>query len=257
MMSSTNTNPAKVPCKYCGKAMAPSTFERTGGFCRTCADDRDLTHGLFYSGHKPDHCAGTIQDEVDGKTEVPCRFCGSLISTGASRQTGGVCQEHWDHAIDFLDALGGEPEFGEPVNQKIVYDELFSKETKLALGVLFSIMQSGDELRLFSVKPQGSARLIAQQGVALFRRGRCVTGFVSRWMDNPGYYQNHEELCSKEEISSGFGREWNEIERKMPEGAVFVRYRTSPASWMCLCGGAGYAVKFNGKYLWSVDTECS
>ena len=250
----SNTDAEEVACNYCGKAILPDTFEGTGGYCLACANDGVLTHGLYYSTPAPDQCSQTVQDEVAEAIKIPCRFCGRMILPATARRTGGFCMPHSSHVNAFLDTLGGPVEFGEPIPQEVVTQKTLCKETKLALGVLFSIMQPEDELRLFSVKPQGDSRLFAERGVALFRGGKCVTGFVAKWMSNPAFEQDHEDVCDREEISSAFGDGWRKIENKIPKGVVFVRFRTSQLSWMFLHGRAGYAIKYNGKYLWRVIT---
>lgn len=254
MKPATNTDPAKVPCKYCGTAILPATFERTGGLCMPCANNGTLSHGLFYSSSAPDRCWQPVQDNESKPVKVPCRFCGSLILPATAQRTGGFCMPHSNHAAVFLDTLGGKAEFDEPIPQKLAFQELLSKETRLALGVLFSIMQPEDELKMFSVKPQGENQLIAERGIAIFRNGQCITGFVAKWASNPGFDQDHEEVCEKDEIATAFGDEWHKIEKKIPEGSIFVRFRTSQRSWMSLCGRAGYAVKYNGEYLWHIVT---
>jgi hypothetical protein len=249
------TDSVRVPCKYCGTTILPDTFKRTGGFCMPCANNPNLTHGLFYLSsvtHRETRSA-----EATGTTQRPCRFCKTMILHDTARRTGGFCMPHSGHARGFLDTLGGVADFGEPVSQKVVFEELFSKETKAALGILFSIMQPEDELRLFSIKPQGEAELIAERGVAMFRKGKCVTGFVAKWMKNPRFDEDHEEVCNREEIAKAFGGGWKKFEREVPEGATFVRFRTSPRSWSGLCGRAGYAVKYKGRYLWSTLTMIS
>jgi hypothetical protein len=161
---------------------------------------------------------------------------------------------HSGHSRHFLDTLGGKPTFGNPSSQAEVLGELLNKESKQAIGLLFSIMLDGDELRLFSVKPQGDEPFFAESGVGLFRDGKCITGFVATWRANPHFDQDREEICSQEEIASAFGDEWQSIQEEIPEDATFVRFRTSPRSWTALCGRAGYAVKHNGEYLWQIVT---
>ena len=251
------TNAEAVVCNYCGKAILPDTFEGTGGYCLACANDGGLTQGLYYSSAAPDQCRQTIQSEIAEAIKIPCRFCGRMILPATARRTGGFCKPHSSHANAFLDTLGGPVEFGAPIPQEVLSQNLLNTETKLALGVLFSIMQPEDELRLFSVKPQGDSRLVAERGVALFRGGKCITGFVAKWMCNPEFDQDHEEICDREELSKAFGDGWRKIEKLIPKGVVFVRFRTSQLSWMFLHGRAGYAIKYNSKYLWCVITAMS
>ena len=249
------TDPVKVPCKYCGKEILPDTAKRTGGYCMPCSEDPKLTYGIYYvSPIQNPETSETFRENTQAENKVPCRFCGSMILPDTSRRTGGFCMPHSGYNMEFLETLGGEPEFSEPTTQKAVLEQLLSKETKIACGVLFSVMQIRDELRLFSVKPQGEAQLIAGQGVALFREGKCITGFVANWVNNPGFDQDQEEDCDKDELAAAFGEDWCKIEKKIPEGSTFVRFRTSQRSWMSLCGRAGYAIKHKGKYLWHVIT---
>jgi len=161
---------------------------------------------------------------------------------------------HSGHAANFLDTLGGTPEYDEPLPQSKIVDALISRESKLALGVLFSIMEPSDTLRLFSVKPQGTEPLVAIRGVALFRGEHCITGFVTEWSPNPGYSSDQEVACDESEIAAAFGDEWAAIKSEFPAGAEFVRFSTSPQSWASLCGRAGYAVKVDGEYRWHVIT---
>jgi hypothetical protein len=177
-----------------------------------------------------------------------------MILPATAHRTGGFCMPHSGHSLSFLEALEAEPAFEKPVPQKEVLEEVFHAETKQALGLLFSIMIAGDELRMFSAKPVGESPFFAARGVALFRGGKCITGFVTKWSANPAFDRDLEEACPREVIQAAFGNSWKDIEDKIPEGATYISFRTSPRSWACLCGRAGFAVKYKGEYLWSVIT---
>jgi len=215
-----------------------------------CSNNPVWKHGLFY--HAPIAEAAPI-DHSDS-TRVPCLYCGAMMLSNTAKRTGGFCMPHSGHAANFLDTLGGSPVYEEALSQAKIIDALINRESKLALGVLFSIMEPSDTLRLFSVKPQGAAPLIAARGVALLRGDHCITGFVTEWRPNPGYSSDQEFICDEPEIAGAFGDEWAAIKSELPAGAEFVRFSTSPRSWASLCGRAGYAVKVNGEYRWHVIT---
>lgn len=250
---SDSDSTTKIPCKYCGAKILPATAQRTGGFCMPCSNNPVWKHGFFY--HAPN--LETIHPGEDAATEpqrVPCLYCGRLMLRDTAKRTGGFCMPHSQHNTSFLATLGGTPRFDDPLPQEQVLDALISRDTRHALSILFSIMQPGDTLHLFSAEPQGTAPFFAARGVALFRDSQCITGFVAEWSDNPAYGSDREEPAEEAEIAAAFGDEWPAIKQALPDGAEFVRFSTSQHTWDHLCGRAGYAIKVNGEYQWHVIT---
>ncbi len=178
--------PTKVPCQYCGAKILPFTAEQTGGFCMRCHNNPVWKRGFF---HRAPNLAGIHFDEkaAPNAEKVPCLFCGRAILRETAMRTGGFCMPHSDHNFSFLSTLGGEPTFEEAIPPEKALNALISPETRHGLSVLFSIMQHGDTLHLFSTEPQGTVPFFAARGVALFRGGQCITGFVVEWRANPAY----------------------------------------------------------------------
>lgn len=161
---------------------------------------------------------------------------------------------HSAFGAPFLNTIGGKPRFGEPLLQSEVEKRLDAEHTRLALRLLFSLMQPRDTLKLFTVEPDASVQRFASRGIALCRGTQCVTGIVTQWASNPGYQRDVEEHCDEAEIAEAFGEQWSEIKDAIPAGAQFVRFRSSPMSWQHLCGRAGYAIKVAGNYSWTIVT---
>lgn len=218
-----------------------------------CTNNPVWKHGFFYHGPTLDitHPGEDIATEPQ---RVPCLYCGRLMLRDTAKRTGGFCMPHSEHNTSFLSTLGGTPRFDDPLPQEQILNALISRDSRAALSILFSIMQPGDTLHLFSVEPQGPTPFFAARGVALFRASQCITGFVAEWSDNPAYNSDREEPCDEAELAAAFGDEWPTIKQALSDSAEFVHFSTSQNSWDHLCGRAGYAIKVNGEYKWCVVT---
>lgn len=238
----------KEYCDYCGFELP----ER--GFCINCWYQKKNSEYDICKIPTPDPIIEAMK--IDDSEKVPCRYCGVPILPRTAKKTGGFCMPHRYCSGRFLDTIGGEPIFSEPVTQLEVVEKARNLETNIGINVLFSFMKFNDELRLFTVRePFERVDRMADLGVGLFRDGICISGFVVKWKNNPHYFQDSEVEITRDEFAELYGDNWEEFSKLVPGRSIFVRFRTSQKSWDYKYGRAGYGIKLNGEYIYQFVNE--
>lgn len=176
----------KLPCRSCGKMIMPYTAEANRGLCIPCVGKECFeTLRFFVTEGIGDNCPTALTEaDLRGETaKLPCLYCGRPILPTTARDTGGYCLPH--SRPGFLRSLGGTAIFSKAYSQHEVWEHLMGQNLQQPLGLLFSIMSTGDCLKLFHVKPDRSLTWFAARGVACFRGGLCISGFVITWEKIP------------------------------------------------------------------------